>query len=182
MTSCSNAIEQGSDVRPFFDHNFECQCQICLCTCSVVFFYHERRKLAQQRQLDNEKKLNTKIQPKLNNYFGFKDGITTMAEDRLKEAGNIEEALAMTSNDLSSLTTLSNNISLRNHVQKEVGVLQDIVEGKSASQLRRQKTKKRKVNKEKRLAAYPNSESKDFDLNRHAMVVINSKRLTLMAL
>ena len=97
-----------------------------------------------------------------------------MAEDRLKEAGNIEEAFAMTSNDLSSLTTLSNNISLRNHVQKEVGVLQDVVEGKSASQLRRQKTKKRKINKEKRLAAYPNSESKDFDLNRHAMVVKNS--------
>ena len=107
QTSCSNAIEQGSDVRPFFNQNFECQCKICICECAVVFFDHERRKLTLQRQLDDEKKLNIKIQLKLNNYFGFKEIISTMADNRLKKVGRMEDALAMTSKDLSSSTNLS---------------------------------------------------------------------------
>ena len=35
-TACANAIEQGSEERPFFDKNFECVCDICMCQCSVV--------------------------------------------------------------------------------------------------------------------------------------------------
>ena len=57
-------------------------------------------------------------QPKLNSYFGFKEIITNMAEDRLESVGSIEDALALTSNDLSASTTLTHNVPLRNNVQK----------------------------------------------------------------
>jgi len=53
--ACANAIEQGSDKRPFYDMNFECICSICKCECSVIYFRHEAKKLARQRQIDKEK-------------------------------------------------------------------------------------------------------------------------------
>ena len=86
----------------------------------------------------------------------------------------MEDALAMTSKDLSSSTTLSNDIALRNSVQKNVGVIQDTIEGRSAAQLRRQKVKRRKIDPNKECAALPIMGSQDFDENHHAMVVSSS--------
>ena len=34
--ACKNAIEQGSEIRLFFDLNFQYTCEICHCECSVV--------------------------------------------------------------------------------------------------------------------------------------------------
>ena len=76
-------------------------------------------------------------QPKLNSYFGFKEIITNMAKDRLEAVGSIEDALALTFHDLSASTTLTHNVPLRNTVQKNVGELQDTLNGLSAAQLRR---------------------------------------------
>ena len=53
--ACTNTIDQNSDIRPFFDINFECKCKICIYECEVVYFRHEAKKLAQQRQIDDEK-------------------------------------------------------------------------------------------------------------------------------
>lgn len=50
-----NAIEQGSDVRPYFNANFECTCHICRCECSVIYYRHEANRLARQRKVDKEK-------------------------------------------------------------------------------------------------------------------------------
>ena len=83
-------------------------------------------------------------QPKLNSYFGFKEIITNMAEDCLEAVGNIEDALALTSHDLSASTTLTHNVPLRNNVQKNVGEIQDILNGLSTAQLRRKNEEKKK--------------------------------------
>ena len=119
--ACSNAIEQGSEGQPFFDKNFECQCHICACECFVVYFSHEAKKLSQLRRIECEKKLGSMTQPKLNSYFGFKEIITNMAEDRLEAVGSIDDALALTSHDLSVSTTLTHNVPLQNNVQKNIG-------------------------------------------------------------
>lgn len=69
--ACANAIEQGSDVRPFLDANFVCKCEICVCECSVVYYRHEAKKMARQARIDANKKNATLSQPKLNAFFGF---------------------------------------------------------------------------------------------------------------
>jgi len=70
-TACKKAIESGSNVRPFFDKNFQCTCEIYICECQVVYFRHEAKKLAKARRLDIETKNNKKLQPKLNTFYGF---------------------------------------------------------------------------------------------------------------
>jgi len=62
VTACANAIEQGSDYRPFLDDNFVCNCEICLCDCSVVYYRHEAKKLARQRRIDIEQKTHYRSQ------------------------------------------------------------------------------------------------------------------------
>ena len=54
--ACENAIEQGSDDRPFFDSNFQCTCEIYACNCCVVYYRHEAKRLAREKQIDLEKK------------------------------------------------------------------------------------------------------------------------------
>ena len=50
--ACANTIEQGSDFRPFLDSNFICSCDVCVCKCSVVYYRHEAKKMAQQAMIE----------------------------------------------------------------------------------------------------------------------------------
>ena len=64
--------------------------------------------------------------------------------------------MALTACDLSASKTLSGNVALRNTLQKFVGSL--VTETKdrySAAQLRAQKLKRRKVNKDRAMATLP---------------------------
>ena len=97
-----------------------------------------------------------------------------MAEDRLEAVGSIKDALALTSHDLSASTTLTHNVPLRNTVQKNVGELQDTLNGLSAAQLRRKQVKRRKMDKSKLMAALPITSSNEFDERQHAMTVSSS--------
>ena len=120
-------------------------------------------------------------QPKLNSYFGFKEIITNMAENRLEAVGSIEDALALTSNDLSASTSLTHNVPLRNTVQKNVGELQDTLNGLSAAQLRRKRIKRRKINENKEMAALPISNSNEFDERQHAMTISSSQATNIVS-
>ena len=73
--ACTNAIEQVSDVCPFFNYNVDCQCHICKCECSVAYFWHEAKKLSRQKQLDKDKGGNMLSQPKLNSFFWVYESI-----------------------------------------------------------------------------------------------------------
>ena len=173
--ACKNSIEHGSDVRPFFDKDFQCKCKVCCCECSVVYFRHEAKKLARQRQLDYEKQTNSLSQPKLNSFFGFTDSLKEMTNSRLAEVESTDDAMAITACDLSSSKTLSGNVALRNTLQKCVGSLvTETKEGYSAAQLRAQKVKRRKVNRDRAMAALPIITQDSFDESEHALTITSN--------
>ena len=93
-SACRNTIAQGSKARPFFDKNFEWTCMICLCACNVIYFRHEGKKLAKQRQIEIERKNNTLSQPKLNAFFAFTKDIKTITHNYIDKGKNINDALA----------------------------------------------------------------------------------------
>jgi len=154
-SACTNAIEQNSDIRPYFDANFECKCKICICECEVVYFRHEAKKLARQRQIDDEKNNEALVQPKLENFIGFTKSLANLTKEKLYEVGDPEEAMALTAIDLSRSTTLSENTTLRNELQKDIGPLQTSADGRSAAQIRAAKRQRRKANIDKITAAQP---------------------------
>ena len=41
--SCIENVKKGKDVRPYFDQNNDCMCNICKCQCSVVYYRHEEK-------------------------------------------------------------------------------------------------------------------------------------------
>ena len=153
--ACTNAIEQNSDIRPFFDLNFECKCKICICECEVVYFRHEAKKLARQRQIDDEKKNETLSQPKLETFCGFTKSLTNLTQSKIYEGNDAEEAMALTAVDLSKSVSLSENTTLRNVLQKDIGPLQASADGRSAAQIRTAKRQRRKENIDKLTAAQP---------------------------
>jgi len=55
---------------------------------------------------------------------------------KLYEVNDPEEAMALTAIDLSQSTTLSENTTLRNLLQKDIGPLQTSSDGRSAAQIR----------------------------------------------
>ena len=112
--ACTNAIEQNSNIRPMFDINFQCNCEICKCECNVVYFRHEAKKLAKQRQLDKEIACDALIQPKLSTFTGFTAALTKLAADKLNDVEDPEEAMALTAIDISQSISLSDNTNLRN--------------------------------------------------------------------
>ena len=93
-SACRNAIAQGSEARPFFDKNFESTCMVCKCACNVIYFRHEGKKFAKQRQIEIERKNNTLSQPKLNAFFAFTKDIKTITHDYIDKGKNINDALA----------------------------------------------------------------------------------------
>jgi len=112
--SCVNAIEQGSDVRPYFDANFKCTCQICRCECCVIYFCHEANKIAKQQQLDNKKTSQALLQLKIDSFLGFTSALANMTRDKLQYVENTNEAMALTAIDLSNSNLLFQNVKLRN--------------------------------------------------------------------
>ena len=66
-------------------------------------------------------------------FYGFVDTLKDMTGDRYNEVKNMDDALAITASDLSNSKTLSNNIELRNTMQKKVGPLQYSSNGMSAA-------------------------------------------------
>ena len=153
--ACTNAINQNSNVRPYFDINFECACKICKCECDVVYFRHEAKKLARQRQIDNEKNNETLVQPKLETFSGFTKSLSELTKDKLYEIDDPEEAMALTAIDLSQSISLSENTTLRNVLQKDIGPLKTSSDGRSAAQLRAAKRQRRRENIDKLTAAQP---------------------------
>ena len=97
-----------------------------------------------------------------------------MTSDRLSKVDNIDDAMAMTAGDLSSSNVLSQNVTLRNTLQKSVGALKSTSNGFSAAQLRNQKIKRRRIDKSKATAALPLIEKQEFDHSQHAMTVGSS--------
>lgn len=66
-----------------------------------------------------------------------------------------DEAMALTAIDLTSSNSLSQNINLRNTLQKSIGPLKASSNGLSVAQLRASKRKKRKMNINQETAALP---------------------------
>ena len=102
----------------------------------MVYFRHEAKKLARQRQTDNEKHNETLVQPKLEPFSGFTKSLSELTKDKLYEMNDPEEAMALTAIDLSQSITLSENTTLRNVLQKDIGPLKTSSDGRSAAQLR----------------------------------------------
>ena len=153
--ACTNAINQNSDARPFFNINFECTCKICKCKCDVVYFRHEAKKLVGQCQIDNEKNNEALVQPKLETFSGFTQSLSDLTKDKLYEIDDPVEAMALTAIDLSQSTTFPENTTLCNVLQKDIGPLQTSSDGRSVAQLRATKRQRRKDNINKLTAAQP---------------------------
>ena len=153
--ACDNAIEQGSDVRPYFNANFECTCHICKCECSVIYYRHEANKVSRQRKIDKEKANQTMSQPKLDSFYGFTNALANISREQLIDVEDADEAMALTAIDLTSSNSLSQNINLRNTLQKSIGPLKTSSNGLSVAQLRAAKREKRKMNINQQTAALP---------------------------
>ena len=91
----------------------------------------------------------------------------------LEQVKSIDNTLAITSTDLSSSPTASKNVALRNRLQESVGALKTTSNGYSTAQLRDQKCKRRKVDKNVALATMPFVETMSFD-RRHPAVTPSS--------
>ena len=50
--ACLEAVNQNSEIRPYFDSDMNCMCPVCTCQCSVVYYRHEEKNL-QFRQRKN---------------------------------------------------------------------------------------------------------------------------------
>ena len=98
-----------------------------------------------------------------------------MTNSRLAEVESTDDAMAIIACDLSSSKTLSGNVALRNTLQKCVGSLvTKTKEGYSAAQLRAQKVKRRKVNRDRAMAALPIITQDSFDESEHALTITSN--------
>ena len=113
--------------RPYFDENLECQCKICECTCDVVYFRSEEKKLATQAKEDTIQKLDTKLQTKIDGFYGFQNAIVDLAKNRVHENNQLSDSslLGLTPGDLLHSIEMQTNVNLRNALQKSTGSIDD---------------------------------------------------------
>ena len=97
-------------MRGFFNVNFECSYHICKCEYSVIYFRHEAKKLAWQKELDCESQSDALTQPKLNSFFIFTNALARLTSERLLDVEDTDKAMALTITDLSNSNTLSQNV------------------------------------------------------------------------
>ena len=121
-----------------------------------MYFRHEAKKLARQRQIDDEKKLNTICQTKLDTFSGFTKSLTDLTKDKIYDGHDAKEAMALTAIDISKSITLSENTNLRNVLQKDIGPLSACAsDGRSAAQICIAKRQRRRENQDKLTTAQP---------------------------
>ena len=103
-------------------------------------------KIAAQAQKDREEKLDTKKQSSIDNFYDFTDTITAQAEKQYSQMGdnNVSNALCMGAVDLIQSKTMQENTTLQYSLQKEVGELSSIIQGKNIAQIRKAQRKNRR--------------------------------------
>ena len=78
-----------------------------------------------------------KVTDKEKLFFGFTKTLSKMTSDRLNKVENTDDAMALSAIDLSNSVSLTENVSLRNNLQKNIGELTTTSNKLSVAQLRR---------------------------------------------
>ena len=83
-----------------------------------MYYRHDTKKLARQRQLDHEKKNITLVQQKLHSFTGLTTALHKITRDRYYEIDNIDDAMGFSAIDIARSSTLNEDSELRNTFQK----------------------------------------------------------------
>ena len=146
---CTNYSGVNSYARPMFDANLNCTCGVCACQCTALYYRDQTSKLAMQSQIEREQKLTGKKQSKLSAFLSFKSDLIDLSRSNMNELTRQQkygfDVLSKSAIDLTKSVDMQDNVKRRLELQREVGELTPFVNGKSMSEMRKEKRQKRNV-------------------------------------
>ena len=146
---CTNHSGVNSYARPMFDADLNCTCGVCACQCTALYYRDQTSKLAMQSQIEREQKLTGKKQSKLSAFLSFKSDLIDLSRSNMNELTRQQkhgfDVLSKSAIDLTKSVDMQDNVKRRLELQREVGELTPFVNGKSMSEMRKEKRQKRNV-------------------------------------
>ena len=108
-------------MRHMYDNNLNCTCEVCHCSCAVLYYRSQAKRLTVQVQTHREEVFVIMKQTKLSTFKGFKLTIFDLTvhnlQDRKMEA-SVDDAISQTSIQLIQNFKIQNNIRERLEIQK----------------------------------------------------------------
>ena len=148
MRICKEYRDKDSYARPMFDSNLNCTCDVCDCNCTALYYRDQSAKLALQSKAERQEKMTKMKDTKISAFFNFKADVFDMSRKNMAEVNDDDQqddVIARTAIDMTKNTEIQGNVKRRLELQREVGVITPFVNGKSMSQLRKEKRKQRKT-------------------------------------